>query len=211
MAEQPAEHKEGSYVENRLSGEAQVYGPVIQAGTIHGNVTVNARGAEQPAVPVLTSVEAFRTSTDVFQWVGSEDFWSPGVGVRVLVEAVSQQAVVLKRMRPVVVSRKPPRPAYIAGEIMGILEVRGFMVNLDADVPVLVPRGSAAPNFPFTVTSGDPELFEVLPSSSFEVEWRLELEWTSAGRSGVTVIDADGKPFRCLPNPLDEGGLLSRG
>ncbi|WP_189878856.1 hypothetical protein [Streptomyces bluensis] len=85
------------------------------------------------------------------------------------------------------------------------------MTDLDADDPVLVPRGFTAPNFPFTVTSSDPELFEVFPSSSFEVEWRLELEWTSAGRSGTLVIEGDGRPFRCLPEPPDEGGLLSRG
>lgn len=207
VPEQPAENREEPSVTNRVSGEAQVNGPVIQTGAFHGDVTVyhgDTADMAQPAEPVLTSVEYFLTGTTVYQWDGSEDMWLPGPGMRVLVEAVSRQAVVLKGMRPVVVSRKSPRPAHVHSHLRAALEVRGFMTDLDADVPVLVPRADTVADFPFTVTSSDPELFEVSPSSSFDVEWRLELDWTSAGRSGTTVIDREGRPLRCLPEPHEK-------
>ncbi|MFE0379181.1 hypothetical protein ACFW1M_27195 [Streptomyces inhibens] len=84
--------------------------------------------------------------------------------------------------------------------IMSLLETRGFTTDLDADHPVLRPLDG--PDFPFTVTSSDPELFEVHPAASaFEIEWHLELEWSSAGRHGTLTVDDGGRPFHFVPRP----------
>jgi hypothetical protein len=107
---------------------------------------------------------------------------------------------------------------------MSVLRVRGFSTDLDAESPVLTPRteqsirggnesyGSAPPDFPFTVTSSDPELFEIHPSSTFDVEWYLALEWASAGRTGSVTINCEGKPFKYLAEPplLDHPSGIGR-
>jgi len=218
MPQQPGEAAAQHQTNNHLSGQAQVHGPVIQAGVIRGDVVMQAAPPTPvPDVPIHVSYEYVRTSNDLYQWEDSESMWAPGGAFRVLVEGLTAQAVVLKRMRPVVLSRTPPRPARSAGVIMSILEVRGFSTNLDAESPVLTPmaersiRGgggshrSAPPDFPFTVTSSDPELFEIHPRSTFDVAWYLALEWASAGRTGSVTINCDGKPFtyRAVPPPLD--------
>lgn len=218
MSQQPDEAEAQRQTNNHLSGQAQVHGPVIQAGLIRGDVVMQAPPPTPvPDVPIHVSYEYVRTSNDLYQWEDSEDMWVPEGAFRVLVEGLTAQAVVLKRMRPVVLSRTPPRPARSAGVIASILEVRGFSTDLDAESPVLTPmaeqpvrggdggRRSVPPDFPFTVTSSDPELFEIHPRSTFDVEWYLALEWASAGRTGSVTINCDGEPFpyRAVPPLLD--------
>ncbi|WP_326681553.1 hypothetical protein [Streptomyces sp. NBC_01237] len=187
--------------ENQVSGQAHVYGPVIQARDVHGNVTVVTGRTPQPEVPLHVTVELL-SSSSLLMSLDAEPArrWQPKNGVRLLVEAHTAQAVVLQRMRPVILSRRPPRPA--RSEVTrGVLSTRGFTTDLDAEAPALKPKTNEAADFPFTVTNSDPELFVIYPLSAFEVDWRLELDWMSAGRSGTAVIDQAGQPFSFVPVP----------
>ena len=55
---------------------------------------------------------------------------------------------------------------------------------------------SPAP-IPYTVTAGDPELFQVVASTtSCYCEWTATLEWRVGDQEGETAITDDGRPFR---------------
>ncbi|MCQ4210505.1 hypothetical protein [Streptomyces longispororuber] len=180
-----------------MSGNAQIHGPVIQAGYINGDVNVRT-APPPPEVPLLASFE-YHGSPDSFQLEDGTQH-QLGLGVRVLIEGLTTQAVILKRLRPVVLSRTPPRPAARFFLTVGILEVRGFTTDLDRESPSLTPLEPHLPDFPFTVSSSDPELFEIHPRSQFDVTWSLELDWSSAGRQGTVAITGP-EPFQYWANP----------
>ena len=124
------------------------------------------------------------------------------LGVSITVEAFTSQAVILHKIRPLVVSRSPARPCYLRYR-MGIpMPPRAFTTDLDERAPSLKPkqgRQGPPPDFPFTVTDSGPELFLIFATSQNEIDWTLELDWSSAGRRGTEVIDDDGEPFHFHP------------
>ncbi|MFI6875322.1 hypothetical protein ACIBL6_17975 [Streptomyces sp. NPDC050400] len=197
---------------NQVSGDAQFHGPVVQAGCVNGDINIHP-APSSPEVPLLVSVEDRRRSNDIVE-LADGTLLGLGAGVRVTVEGLTQQAVILKELRPVVLSRTPPRPPVDRGFTHGKLEVRGFEANLDRTPPSLVPlppepQCARTPNppsglpldFPFKVSSSDPEVFEVYPCSQSDVTWRLELDWSSAGRSGTVTITGPEGPFRYWADP----------
>ncbi|MBL1120588.1 caspase family protein [Streptomyces sp. 110] len=113
-----------------------------------------------------------------------------GHTVRLYVEAVCDQAVLLRALRPVVVVREPP----LDGDLiipMAAVEVRRYELDLDSDSPRL-----SGPPFLYTVSRSDPEVFEITTQCEHHyVEWYLELEWTCAGQVGVTAINRE-HPFQ---------------
>jgi hypothetical protein len=123
-----------------------------------------------------------------------------GHGVRLTVEAVDTRAVILSRLCPVVLSRRPP-----AGDLIphaGAVPVRRFTVSLDEDSPVLEPQDAAGDGFPLKVTADDPEVIELrVQTERWDVTWVLELDWIWAGHEGTTRIDLGGHPFRCVARP----------
>jgi hypothetical protein len=125
--------------------------------------------------------------------IGSQVVPRSGHAVDITVETSSPQAVILRRMEPVVVSREPvleARPIIHRG----MMPVRRYQVWLSEDPPRLVAEG--ADEFPYKVTADDPEMFAVTAHVTNEhVRWRLELHWTRSGREGVVPIDIDGEPF----------------
>jgi hypothetical protein len=208
VRDEPTERVRRLHTENSLSGCSQVEGPVVQAGVIHGGVTIHhADEVRELEIPCMATGSSIRTANDLYRWADDpsdpeslEGMWTPEAGARVLVEGLAAQAVVLSAMRPVVLSRTVPRPAEYWGMVRSFLETRGFSTDLDADRPVLRPLNG--PDFPFTVTNSDPELFEVYPAASaFEIEWHLEVQWSSAGRHGTLTVDAGGRPFHFIPRP----------
>ncbi|MCX5012556.1 helix-turn-helix domain-containing protein [Streptomyces sp. NBC_00555] len=73
---------------------------------------------------------------------------------------------------------------------------RSFTVALDAARPAVVPE-AGQPNFPFKVSESEPEVFYVkADASAYDVNWYLELSWSSGSRHGTVKIDNNGKPFR---------------
>ncbi|GGN24513.1 hypothetical protein GCM10011609_78120 [Lentzea pudingi] len=123
----------------------------------------------------------------------------------ITVEARTTRAVVLLGLRPVVVSRRPPRRACVEVRIGGFITPRPFTADFDSDRPRLT---ALRRDFPFSVSATDVELFHFTPHvSTSEVGWRLELDWLVAGVRGTTVIDDDGEPFGLYPPGVlsDEG------
>ncbi|MGW1893291.1 hypothetical protein ACWCP6_24050 [Streptomyces sp. NPDC002004] len=212
MSPKTPEEQPPSRVDNQVSGD--VTGHVIQAGSIRDVVIhTHPESPHAPAeTPLLVTAEPVNVrSAGLIIPAGGPDgedeHLIAAAGVRALVEAFSAQAVILHRMRPVILSATPPRPCLYLN-YAGLLDERRFSVDLDAERPVLrpqpdpyAPRGADSPlaDFPFTVTNSDPELFIISPASRYEVLWRLELGWTSAGRSGTVVIDDGGSPFHYHP------------
>lgn len=125
--------------------------------------------------------------------VGSLIVPRSGHAVDITVETSGSQAVILRRMEPVVLSRHPlpeARPVHHLGQ----LPVRRFHLWLSEDPPRLLAEGPSG--FPFKVTADDPEVFALIAHASGElVRWRLDLHWTCDGRHGVAPIDLDGEPF----------------
>ncbi|MFF4120304.1 hypothetical protein ACFY0P_43645 [Streptomyces sp. NPDC001714] len=194
--------------ENHVSGE--VGGPVVQARDIHGDVTFQTSAQMRPEMPLHITGKTRRSRTIdlIFELGdGEREVIGKPLGAEVYVEALTAQAVILHNMHPVVLSKKPPRPCIRDMRYGAILIPRQFFTNLDDESPTLRPRPNArpepSPDFPFTVTSSDPEMFVISAMSRYEVEWHLELEWSSAGQSGVLVIDENGSPFHHHPDPRD--------
>jgi len=91
--------------------------------------------------------------------------------VVLLVETTADQAVVLKRLR-VIIDSRGPGVSTDPDRSHAPLPLRKFLVDLDQDVPEPVPEGPArprdgimdayhvgTPDFPYVVSSGDPENF----------------------------------------------------
>jgi hypothetical protein len=178
-----------------FSGEAAT---VVQAGSITGDVKVYNSPSHQPA----ESGEPVAISCEVRADYVIQSGWSDGVPVsggfvRIYVEACADRAVLLRAMRPIVVTRRPPvRGTRTTSR--GIPEVRKYTLNLDKAPPQL-----SGPKFLYTVTPDDPEVFELtVRCDRYDVEWRLELDWTCAGRLGTSIIDLGGHPFRFTSSRL---------
>ncbi len=141
--------------------------------------------------PITVSVELKANS-----WLRDRFDSIPGSGhgVLITVETRSRQAVILRWLEPVVVSRLPvSSDNWIVA--LSALPVRFFDVWLDEDPPLL--SGADGHDFPFTVSERDPEMF--LVKTHFTggiVSWYLNIAWHCQGRNGVHRIDMDGQPFR---------------
>ncbi|MET9261637.1 tetratricopeptide repeat protein [Amycolatopsis sp. NPDC004079] len=187
---------------NRITGGQ--FDKVVMAGAVHGDINVG-RSGDSPADladPLIASVrlQPGGTMADLVLDTDPPQVAVPGGTVHIItVEARTNRAVVLQSARVVVVSRIPPRPACLQVRIGGLLKPRPFTTDFDAPSPRLVAQG---PDFPFTVSATDIEQFEIEPiTTTHEVAWRLEVDWTCAGRHGTTVIDNQGEPFQTYPVP----------
>ncbi|TYC66626.1 XRE family transcriptional regulator [Streptomyces sp. CB01881] len=88
--------------------------------------------------------------------------------------------------------------AYSMGEgCGGGVGVRSYNLDLDAARPRPVVTGGSS-GLPVKVSEGDPEVIEVTAqTTSHDVSWYLELEWSSGSRQGTLPVDlGHGTPFR---------------
>jgi hypothetical protein len=120
--------------------------------------------------------------------------------VQVALAPRSEHAVVVRALRPVVVSRGPTRKGE-PGVTSGMLPDGHFDVLLDADPPRLQPAvtaaGTAPVDLPVTLTDGEPTTFVLIPrTDAHEVDWRLEVAWSCADREGAVAVGLGRKPFR---------------
>ena len=81
--------------------------------------------------------------------------------------------------------------------------VRHFQVNLDEDPPTVSSveseEGAPAVDFPYRVSDTELEVFHIVAyTSGCDCSWRANLQWSYRGKSGITVIDDDGEPFRTV-------------
>lgn len=182
------------------------HGIVVQAGSID-SLHVGSAGDSPYALanPLIVTVEVEPSLTSLYVDDDPPREIALGGALHVItVEARTTRAVVLRGLRPVVVSRRPPRRACVEVRMGGFVTPRPFTADFDSDRPRLT---ALRRDFPFKVSADDPEQFHFTPHvSTSEVGWRLELDWLVAGVRGTTVIDDDGEPFEMYPP-----GVLSDG
>ncbi|MEY9873216.1 plasmid maintenance system antidote protein VapI [Streptacidiphilus sp. MAP12-33] len=136
-------------------------------------------------------------------------------------QSLPGQQVVLHALYVHVVTSKPA-PRGLAYEPFsgcgGPLEPAAFAVDLDQVAPRTKPvpgtvGSSDKPtltNFPYQVSTGDPEVLDV-DASTFgqDVTWYLELLWSSGDRQGSLRIDDHGRPFHTVGLKGDPGYLYN--
>lgn len=120
--------------------------------------------------------------------------------VRVTVEAIADRTTIIQNICPIIHSRSETTGSLAPH--MGVVVPRPFEVLLDENPPCLKPINRRGPNFPFKVSLGDPEIFELkVLTATGDVKWWLELSWTSLGQEGILRIDLGGLPFRTMARP----------
>lgn len=126
-------------------------------------------------------------------------------------QAEGDATVVLQDMRVEVLQRRPPATGVLVTKcdrtIKAALDVRRFTIDLDAAHPTPVPEepernqvmrdGPRFGGFPYRVSASDPEVFHLMADTeNCSCTWRAEVDWTTAGGSGTTVLDLGSSPLR---------------
>lgn len=77
----------------------------------------------------------------------------------------------------------------------GPVDTTAFDVDLDAATPQATATGDQ-PDLPLWVDESDPLVVYVTArTEAHDVDWYLDLEWSSGSREGVLRIDDEGRPF----------------
>lgn len=183
-----------------------------------------ARTADESDPVIATIVRHDLTKPVLSELVVDADLprpvWGSGTMLVITLEARPARAVVLDGMRPVVGIRQPPRRACFGltgSYAAGVVPPRMFTLDLDPDPAALLKAENERADFPFKISATDVEQFRVtISATEAEVSFHLEIDWTCAGRRGVTVIDNDGEPFEVYPRGHSDldwgcGGRHKRG
>ncbi|MEU3371106.1 tetratricopeptide repeat protein [Streptomyces sp. NPDC006660] len=193
----PAPRKDGNHITGGHLGN------VVMADTVHGGVTFHHGGGDTPSDledPVIASVQLRPGGTlaDLVVDADPPRVMVPSGTIHIItLEARTSRAVVLDAARPVVLARRPPRPACLSLRIGAKVEPRRFLTDLDVRVPQMQAQGA---DFPFSISATDVEQFWFEPiARTHEISWQLELDWTCAGRRGTTIINNNGEPFEVYP------------
>ncbi|WP_063806810.1 tetratricopeptide repeat protein [Streptomyces regalis] len=180
------------------------YGDVVMAGSIRGDVHFHQGQRDELSNlqnPVIVRVRRQPGST-LADLVVDADPPRPmapsGTLYIVTLQArPTTRAVILRAARVVVESRRAPRPACLKPRIGRAMAPRYFKTELDTDPPQLHAQG---PDFPFSISATDVEEFHFeAVVRSYEVRWRIELDWECAEYEGTVVIDNNGEPFEAYP------------
>ncbi|MEU9825367.1 hypothetical protein [Micromonospora chersina] len=133
-----------------------------------------------------------------------------GSAVYFTVQGVSEAQVTLTDLRVRVVTRRPPvRGVFFAPGGGGPTAYRWVDADLDEEPPVLtagrfeegeqgVPEHERREiRFPYRVSVTDAETFVVVGHAvRCDCDWKIEVDWTSQGRTGTVTVDDAGRPFR---------------
>ncbi|MDT0478048.1 hypothetical protein RM863_38625 [Streptomyces sp. DSM 41014] len=132
------------------------------------------------------------------------------VHLPVTLQAKSDQSIVVTGVRVDLMANDPlPGKGSVvkASGCGGGMTLRVFDVDLDGH-PVSIkpavaqqPAGGvkAGPDFPFKVSSGDPEQLSLrLPSVKRDVRFSVTVEWVSEGEPGSVKLDNGGRGFRVM-------------
>ncbi|MFH8410139.1 hypothetical protein ACH4FX_35985 [Streptomyces sp. NPDC018019] len=176
-------------------------GSVVQVGVLHGGLTIHS-GPRRSDEALLVSVTTSRIDSTTYHYEGRREH--PVRKVHLFVEAFTPQAVILHRLRPIVVRQIPEYTVSRAA----LAYRRKFAVDLDlpaTNYTADLARQDLHPNqarpigeadFPFYVTASDPEYFVIKPTAFAVTEWRLELDWSCLGQHGTVTIDrGSNRPF----------------
>ncbi|MCM2516709.1 helix-turn-helix domain-containing protein [Streptomyces griseoincarnatus] len=140
-------------------------------------------------------------------WVAAHDAVSSGQQyLRLTVQGTGPETVVVDGLTVRVAGKRAPLAwndyamAYPGVGCGGGVQTRAFAVSLDSARPSLAPE-PGNDDFPFKVSESDPEVYYITASvSAYDVDWYLELKWSSGDRSGTLTVDDEGRPFRTSGN-----------
>ncbi|MFJ8901685.1 helix-turn-helix domain-containing protein [Streptomyces sp. NPDC102370] len=140
-------------------------------------------------------------------WVAAHGAVSSGQQyLRLTVQGTGPGTVVVDGLTVRVAGKRAPLAwndytmAYPGVGCGGGVRTRAFGVSLDSARPSLTPEPGNE-DFPFKVSESDPEVYYITASvSAYDVDWYLELKWSSGGRSGTLTVDDEGRPFRTSGN-----------
>lgn len=138
---------------------------------------------------------------DVAGWV-SQLGAVPGhyLSTEIVVQGTGKDTVVVSGLNVRIARIAAPLAwnAYSMGEgCGGGVDVHSYDLDLDAPRPrPVLTEGHTG--LPLKVSEGDPEVIEITAqTTSHDVSWYLELEWSSGDRKGTLTIDTGhGTPFR---------------
>lgn len=138
--------------------------------------------------------------------------------VEVVIEGATPYPVVLMGLTVDVVKRSPPSGVHVVPFGGGPVGVRYFEVDLDKSPPTIASLpaefdSTPAIDFPYRVSQTEPEVLQIRAYTlDCDCSWRANLQWVYHGKSGTTVVDDDGTPFRTVSgsglaeyNPPTEG------
>ncbi|MFE7905892.1 helix-turn-helix domain-containing protein [Streptomyces albogriseolus] len=140
-------------------------------------------------------------------WVAAHGAVSSGQQyLRLTVQGTGPETVVVDGLTVRVAGKRAPLAwndyamAYPGVGCGGGVQTRAFAVSLDSARPSLTPEPGNE-DFPFKVSESDPEVYYLTASvSAYDVDWYLELKWSSGDRSGTLTVDDEGRPFRTSGN-----------
>ncbi|MEV5336369.1 transcriptional regulator [Streptomyces werraensis] len=140
-------------------------------------------------------------------WVAAHGAVSSGQQyLRLTVQGTGPETVVVDGLTVRVAGKRAPLAwndyamAYPGVGCGGGVQTRAFAVSLDSARPSLTPE-PGNDDFPFKVSESDPEVYYITASvSAYDVDWYLELKWSSGDRSGTLTVDDEGRPFRTSGN-----------
>ncbi|MFI8206159.1 helix-turn-helix domain-containing protein [Streptomyces sp. NPDC085937] len=140
-------------------------------------------------------------------WVAAHGAVSSGQQyLRLTVQGAGPETVVVDGLTVRVAGKRAPLAwndytmAYPGVGCGGGVRTRAFGVSLDSARPSLTPEPGNE-DFPFKVSESDPEVYYITASvSAYDVDWYLELKWSSGDRSGTLTVDDEGRPFRTSGN-----------
>jgi hypothetical protein len=146
------------------------------------------------------------------------------------VQGISEARVVIDRVRVVTLEprRLPLRGTLVEFACGDAVEYRYLEANLDRNPPGVTSKTTGSVSgehdvrldparFPYQVALDEAESFVVRSVvSKFDVDWRVEIDWSSQGRTGTFVVDDNGQPFHTTSSAsaeatcswADDGTLL---
>jgi hypothetical protein len=156
----------------------------------------------------------FPTKGDL-RYIAAWDAWAYQNGgldadrtvVQVIVEGNTARPVILTGLTVDITRRvPPPKGTFVAAFGGAPFFIRHFAVDLDARPPTVTSvaaapevGGKPAIEFPHTVSQAKPEALHIAAfTMKCDCSWKARLHWIYRGKSGTTVIDDNGRPFRTV-------------
>jgi hypothetical protein len=206
-----------SYVTGGVTAGVDRARALVEEESAPVGVTVTSSGARGSGHWVFTdsigSVKSLPLPTGDLGDLEVWDAWAGQHGgmdgdmtaVEVVVEGTTPYPVVLRELTVDVVERRPaPRGVHVMPFGGGPVGVRHFQVDLDKSPPNVASLpaefdDTPAIDFPYRVSQTEPEVLSIRAYTlGCDCSWRANLEWVYQGKTGTTVIDDRGKPFRTV-------------
>jgi hypothetical protein len=214
----------GVYAANSPRGSNSALNPTAHHSATGGSIPA-AAGPASAALPPYLHIQAevggclptgyYNETVAQYQLHPAKDGRRVGQGTIDITNQTSSDEAVLLTGLHVLVRRRQPVPTtgivVADGECGAYQPVRPFTADLDKPVPVATaqsdPSGPGDPGhppvtFPFKISPGDPEVFELTAKdTTCDCSIAVEIDWVAAGTAGKTILDNGGQGFNVLAAP----------